>query len=52
MKPNHHLTVQVVQANRHDLLTESTTRTYLLHAYNFVKWCKGDFVPGGRNEGK
>lgn len=43
---------EVLNAKKSDLLTESTARTYLLHANNFVKWCKGDFVPGGRNQGK
>lgn len=42
----------VLQAMRSGLLTESTARTYLLHANNFLKWCKDDFVPGGRNQGK
>lgn len=40
---------EVKQAHKKGLLTESTARTYLLHAANFVKWCKGDFIPGGRN---
>lgn len=43
---------EVLQAKHSGLLTESTARTYLLHANNFVKWCKDDFVPGGRNQGK
>jgi len=30
-------------------LKKSTARTYLLHANNFVKWCNGNFVPGGTN---
>ena len=30
-------------------LKESTARTYLLHANNFIKWCNGDFTPGGTN---
>lgn len=41
---------EVIQAKKNGLLTESTTRTYLLHANNFVKWCKDDFVPGVRNK--
>jgi hypothetical protein len=28
-------------------LTEATKQTYLLHAGNFVRWLKEDFVPGG-----
>jgi hypothetical protein len=31
-------------------LTPSTKRTYLSHAKDFVRWLKGDFVPGGRKE--
>jgi len=30
-------------------LKETTAKTYLLHANNFVKWCNGDFIPGGTN---
>ena len=32
-------------------VTPTTAKTYLLHSGNFVKWCNGDFVPGGRNSG-
>lgn len=31
-------------------MTSSTKHTYLLHSANFVKWLKGEFVPGGRKE--
>jgi|HubBroStandDraft_5_1064220.scaffolds.fasta_scaffold215933_2 hypothetical protein len=31
-------------------MTPSTKHTYLLHSTNFVRWLKGDFVPGGRKE--
>jgi ABC-type Zn uptake system ZnuABC Zn-binding protein ZnuA len=34
------------------LLTDSTARTYLLHSDNFIKWCRNDFIPGGRNANK
>lgn len=44
--------LEVRQAQKVGLLTENTARTYLLHASNFVKWNKGDFVPGGRNQQK
>ncbi|MEK3976211.1 hypothetical protein [Psychrobacillus sp. FSL K6-1267] len=43
---------EVLEAKKSGLLTESTAKTYLLHANNFVKWCKDDFVPGGRNKRK
>jgi hypothetical protein len=31
-------------------LTPKTKRTYTLHSENFVRWLKGEFVPGGRKE--
>lgn len=37
--------LEVRQAQKNGLLTDSTARTYLLHPSNFVKWCKGDFIP-------
>lgn len=43
---------EVLEAKKNGLLTESTAKTYLLHASNFVKWCKNDFVPGERNKGR
>jgi ABC-type Zn uptake system ZnuABC Zn-binding protein ZnuA len=36
--------------SKEGLLTDSTARTYLLHSGNFIKWCRNDFVPGGRNQ--
>ena len=36
-----------VQASK---MTPSTKHTYLLHTENFVKWLKGDFVPGARKQ--
>jgi Tfp pilus assembly protein PilX len=29
-------------------MTPATQHTYLLHSENFVKWLKGEFVPGAR----
>jgi hypothetical protein len=29
-------------------MTPSTKHTYMLHSENFVKWLKGDVVPGAR----
>lgn len=29
-------------------LEETTKRTYLLHARNFVRWLDGEFTPGMR----
>lgn len=38
---------QEVQASN---MTPSTKHTYLLHSENFVKWLKGEFVPGARKQ--
>lgn len=32
-------------------LAPSTEATYLLHAQNFVRWLKGEFVPGAKLRG-
>jgi hypothetical protein len=32
------------------LLKESAADTYILHSRNFIRWCKGEFVPGDRNK--
>lgn len=29
-------------------MTESTKKTYTLHAENFVRWLEGNFQPGAR----
>lgn len=31
-------------------MTPSTKHTYLLHSESFVKWLKGDFTSGARNQ--
>lgn len=31
------------------IIMENTSKTYLLHSYNFVRWCRGEFTPGARN---
>lgn len=41
---------EVKAAYKQGYLTDSTARTYLLHSNNFVKWCKDDFIPGGKNK--
>jgi hypothetical protein len=41
---------EVNQARKQGQLTESTAKTYLLHTNNFAKWCKGNFVQGGRKQ--
>ena len=46
----HEYETEVLAAEEKGLLMENTVRTYLLHSRNFVKWCKGQFEPGGRNK--
>lgn len=41
---------EVMLAQDHGYLQPNTTHTYLLHSRNFVKWCKDEFEPGGRNK--
>lgn len=31
-------------------LTDSTQKTYILHAEHFVSWLKGEFDPGSRKK--
>jgi hypothetical protein len=40
---------EVTDKMKAGLLKESAIKTYLYHSYNFVRWCKNDFVPGARN---
>jgi len=42
---------EVKERSKEGLLTKSTADTYLLHSGNFIKWCKGNFIQGGRNKG-
>ncbi|WP_210367742.1 hypothetical protein [Bacillus sp. REN3] len=42
---------EVKERSKEGLITKSTADTYLLHSGNFIKWCKGNFIPGGRNKG-
>lgn len=30
------------------VIMENTKKTYLLHSNNFVRWCKGEFIPGAK----
>ena len=43
---------EVEKAERDGYLQPNTTRTYLLHSGNFVKWCKGEFAPGCKNKSR
>jgi len=40
---------EVYIAKKEGYLMDNTVKTYLLHSGNFVKWCRGHFVPGGKN---
>lgn len=41
---------EVREKSKDGLLAENSSKTYLLHSGNFVKWCRGNFNPGGRNQ--
>lgn len=42
--------VEVTVAMKEGFLKDNTAKTYLLHTGNFIKWCKDEFEPGGRNK--
>lgn len=42
--------IEVTEAMKKGFLKENTANTYMLHTGNFIKWCKNDFEPGGRNK--
>ena len=39
--------IEIEGRRKSGILENNTAKTYLLHANNFVRWCKGEFVPGG-----
>lgn len=41
---------EISKAEKKRFLKKSTSKTYLLHSKNFIKWCKNDFEPGKRNK--
>jgi hypothetical protein len=41
--------IEVEAKRKAGVLKDKTAKTYLLHPKNFIRWCKEDFVPGGRN---
>jgi len=41
---------EVERQRRKGRLSKNTAITYLLHPNNFIRWCKGEFFPGKRNE--
>lgn len=40
---------EVETLTKKGIIMENTSKTYLLHSYNFVRWCKGEFTPGAKN---
>ena len=40
--------IEVEEKRKAGVLENNTAKTYLRHANTFVRWCKGDFVPGIR----
>ena len=43
---------EITNKKRQGLLMENAAKTYLLHSTNFVRWIRGEFNPGERNEGR
>ena len=41
---------EVEDQEKKGILRNSAANTYLLHSRNFVRWCKGEFTPGARNQ--
>jgi hypothetical protein len=42
---------EVDSLTKRRIIMENTSKTYLLHSYNFVRWCKGEFTPGAKKMG-
>ncbi|MER2111156.1 MAG: hypothetical protein ABS960_00595 [Solibacillus isronensis] len=40
------------QKERNGILSPNASHTYLYHSNNFLRWCKGEFIPGEKNEQK
>ena len=40
--------IEIEKKQKAGILLHNTAKTYLLHSTNFVRWCKDEFVPGGR----
>jgi hypothetical protein len=42
---------KVIQTKKTEgLMLQNTVKTYLTHSRNFVRWCKGEFMPGDKNK--
>jgi len=39
---------EVHLARERGYIKDNTVKTYLLHSCNFVRWCRGQFVPGAK----
>jgi hypothetical protein len=39
---------EVQERRKYDCLEQPTVNTYLSHARDFIRWCKGEFMPGTR----
>lgn len=39
---------EVLNLEKSKVISHNTAKTYLLHSHNFVRWCKDEFIPGGR----
>jgi len=37
---------EVEERRKEGCLERPTANTYLTHARNFIRWCKGEFIPG------
>jgi len=40
--------IEVEEKREKGILKDKTAKTYLRHAGTFVRWCKGEFIPGIR----
>lgn len=41
---------EVESLEKEGIIQRNTTKTYLLHSGNFVRWCRGEFEPGAKNK--
>ena len=41
---------EVTGLEKDGVIQSNTTKTYLLHSGNFVRWCKGEFEPGAKKK--
>ncbi|MBE5954973.1 MAG: hypothetical protein E7253_00805 [Lachnospiraceae bacterium] len=41
---------EVQGLEKEGIIQPNTTKTYLLHSGNFVRWCRDEFEPGAKNK--